>query len=156
APATCRSRAASPPARSCWTAGPASASTPATPGASPKTPDSSVGAGTVRDVHVAVAAAAVLPRDVAHALRFTPCDGEAPARLLARARAGVVDPLRRPERLPAVAAAREEDVVVSESIVLPGEEQRAGVDCDRRRPLVRRWIVIGIGARLRVVDLDVR
>src|SRR5207237_4122083 len=91
----------------------------------------SVGAPSPGEVDVAVAVAVVFPHDVAHAPGAMPGDPEARARLLAHARPGVAHPLRRREGRAAVGAGGEEDVVVAEAIVLPGDEEVAPVERER-------------------------
>src|SRR5947209_15689041 len=108
------------------------------------------------EVDVAVAVAVVFPHDVAHAPGTMARDREARAGLLAHARPGIVHPLRRREGRATVGAGGEEDVVVAEAIVLPGDEEVAPVERERRVPLVGRRVVVGVEARLRVVELAVR
>src|SRR5439155_21599648 len=80
---------------------------------------------------------------------------EARARLDTRARAGVVDALGRAEGRAAVGAAREEDVVVAQAVVLPGDEELVTVDGEARVPLVGGRGGVGRDTGLRVVELCV-
>src|SRR5437899_10506319 len=89
------------------------------------------------EVDVAVAVAVVFPCDVADAPGTMPGDREARAGLLAHARPGIVHPLRRREGRTAVGAGGEEDVVVAEAVVLPGDEEVAAFERERWVPLVR-------------------
>src|SRR5438093_3684640 len=105
------------------------------------------------EVDVAVAVAVVFPHDVAHAPGTMPGDREARAGLLAHARPGIVHPLRRREGRATAAAGGEEDVVVAEAIVLPGDEKVAPVEPERRVPLVGRRVGVGAEAGLGAVEL---
>src|SRR5207249_7381258 len=76
-----------------------------------------------RQVDVARPIAVVLPRDVAEPPLPPRRERQARPALLARARARVVHALGGRERRAAVEAGREEDVVVAEAVVLPGDEE---------------------------------
>src|SRR5439155_667532 len=92
----------------------------------------------VRTMNTTRAAATGTPKACAAATAPPPPEGEMGAGLLARARAGVVHALCGCEGSAAVGAGREEDVVVAESVVLPGDEELAVGHGEARVPLVRR------------------
>src|SRR5207253_2560911 len=73
----------------------------------------------------------------------------------ARAGARVVHALGGCEGRAGVEAGGEEDVVVAEAVVLPGDEERAVVGGQARVPLVRGRVVVGVEAGLGVVELAV-
>src|SRR4029077_12282688 len=108
-----------------------------------------------RQVDVARPVAVVLPRDVAEPPLPPRRERQARPALLARARARVVHALGGREGRAAVEAGREEDVVVAEAVVLPGDEERAAGGSEARVPLVGGRVVVDVEAGLGVVELAV-
>src|SRR5262245_38079622 len=113
----------------------------------------SVAAVATGGVDLARPAAIVLPHDMANAWSAVAGDDQARPRLRARAAARVVDPLGRREGGATVGAGREEDVVVAETVVLPGDEQVTAVRCEGRMPLIARRLGVGVEAEARIVEL---
>src|SRR6266849_7896777 len=118
-------------------------------------PGSRPAASPPRQVDVARAVAVVLPHHVAEPALSPPRQRQARPALLARAGARVVHALGGREGLAGVEAGGEEDVVVPEAVVLPGDEERAVVGSQARVPLVRGRVVVGVESYLGVVELAV-